>query len=302
MRVLAIDGGGIRGVIPAVWLERLERATKLPTVHHFDLLAGTSTGAILAAALASRRRAADLVDLYAEASEDIFPHGLQRLIGRLADIPTLGISQPSYPAAGIEGVLRDVFGELRMGDLSVKTMLVAYDVRLAEPRVFKSWDSRHEELLVRHVCRASAAAPTYLPGVLLDGQALIDGGVAANSPGACALAEARRLRGGTAAGIRLLSLGTGSSPLSIRAEEIVEWGTAQWSTRILPVLLMASVRVSDYLCRQMLADGDYLRIQAALTPDLMELDEPAHVSHLKAAANRELQAGALDALRHFVAR
>lgn len=292
MRILAVDGGGVRGVLPAVWLARLERRSGRPAAHGCDLLAGTSTGSLLAFGLAAGIPARDLVALYRDRAAEVFPPLPARLPGRLLRTLWLGLSQPRYPARGLRRVLSEVFGDaLLLRDLPVRTMAVAYDVEAGQPVVFKSWHPAHRTLRVVDVCRASAAAPGYLPGAVVAGMPLIDGGVAANNPSAAALVEGVRLlraRGTTGAlsRVSLLSLGTGTAHRPRTASDLLEWGFLEWAPRAVELLMDGQVEVADYLCRWLLAPGAYDRIQARLPEGLAAMDEARNVHALARLARR----------------
>ena len=94
-RILSLDGGGIRGIITAVWLDRLEQALGGPLRQHFDLIAGTSTGGILACALARGTEAAKIVDLYRDRGREVFPDQAARLWSRITRTFSQGLSAPN---------------------------------------------------------------------------------------------------------------------------------------------------------------------------------------------------------------
>jgi patatin-like phospholipase/acyl hydrolase len=303
MRCLAIDGGGVRGVIPATWLAHLEAVGGGPLHRRFDLVAGTSTGALLACAIGAGVPAREILDLYCHRSRDVFPRRRKRFFRRLSQLFSLGLSQPRYEASGLEEALKAAFGGLAFGDLLTKTMVVCYDVELGAPVVFKSWREDHAHHPVRRICQASAAAPTYFPGVVLGGAPLVDGGVAANNPGAACLAEAVRFArnewGNGLNKIRLLSLGTGTSWEPINADESLEWGLLEWGRRAIDLFIDGSVEVSDYVCRHLLPDGNYLRLQVELEPNERALDAPENVDALHEIALAALHTPAGEALEEF---
>ena len=240
--VLAIDGGGIRGIIPAVILAYIERQMKeqlsdgckkdqLRIADVFDLIAGTSTGGIIALALTkpddSGKRpeytAKRLVDLYLNEGENIFCkpkfHRIRSVRGWL---------NKKYPANGIQKVLEEYFRCTRLDQAVTRVLIPTYDMRGARvhlqkdfdcrrgghPRFFKSYsindktqasDTHQKQLtenpLMRDVARATSAAPTYFEPIDLDLQmpdltlveTLVDGGIFANNPAMCAYADAKRI-------------------------------------------------------------------------------------------------------------
>jgi patatin-like phospholipase/acyl hydrolase len=166
-RILSIDGGGVRGVIPAVWLAKLEEDTGIQARDHFDFLAGTSTGAVIAGALAVGVRAEDLVGLYQTRSNEIF-----------AKVPVLGqivrfFSGTLYSVATLNRVLREVLAEKSgnadwtLNEITNNDVLIT-SKRLGDGQPYYFVKDREGEkpgktgkLLLSDCVTASAAAPTY---------------------------------------------------------------------------------------------------------------------------------------------
>jgi len=307
-RVLSIDGGGIRGVIPARWLAALQGAPVAEGRHLaslFDLLAGTSTGAILALALACEISPASIVRLYKEKGEAIFPGRKVFWWRPLSRILPRGLWSPKYSADGLEGVLREVFGTRRLGDLKHKVMVLAYDAFTRQPFIMRSWDPYCEDIRVWEAARASSAAPTYFPALVLNigsiMHPLIDGGVVANNPAACAVAEASRLNGGNLP-LRLVSLGTGRAAQPITAKNATEWGAIGWASKILDVLMDDSEMVHFQMAHALQAPHGYFRFHPYLTPEYEAMDDgrPEHVSELDALAESYLHGDGAAVFRETV--
>ena len=196
MRVLAIDGGGIRGIVPTTVLVALEVRAGRPISELFDLVAGTSTGGIIACALAApgpggpRLRAQDVLALYHAAGPQVFAPGAT------AD-------------AELETALRAGLGETTLSQARTGLLVTAYDLEGERPWLFRSWRAEPDHALWQ-VARATAAAPGHFSPLRLHGAAgeplaLVDGGEAALDPTELALAEAReRAR-------VVVSLGTGAT-------------------------------------------------------------------------------------------
>ena len=278
-RILALDGGGVRGIVTAAWLAALEDATGRPARDHFDLIAGSSTGAILAAAVAGCRPAGDIAGLYARHAREIFPGRGARLWSRLKRVFSHGLSAPRYDGKGLDRVLARLFGNGKLGELPVRTLVTAYDAWGRNPVVFKSWKPEHADLPVWSVCRASCSAPGYFPAhvVTLDGRPrpLIDGGVVANNPAACALAEGwkiARAGGRDPADILLASFGTGEATRPVGIDQARGWGPLQWALPIIGTLFDGASDAADYIVRQILEEGRYFRFQAPLDSALDDLD------------------------------
>lgn len=283
-RILSFDGGGIRGLISAVWLKALEEALGGPAARHFDLIAGTSTGSILAAAVASGRPAESIVRLYREYGREIFPATASRLWSRVKRLPAEGASAPKYDGKGLNRVLQREFGKRKLGDLDPMVLIPTYDVFNREGLVFKSADVRYRALPVWEVVRASCAAPSYFPahGLKLGAAQLplIDGGVVANNPTACAIAEAvrhgttngKRRRRLTTSDLVVVSFGTGHTIRPIALEEARGWGVLDWAVPIIDVLLDGAADSTDYICKYLLREGRYFRLQTRLESGYDDLD------------------------------
>src|SRR3954471_1799156 len=284
MRVLSIDGGGIRGVIPATLLDYIEHKTGRPVCELFDLIAGTSTGGILALALTMpgdpgkpRWRAADLLGLYESEGTRIFSRSVWHRItsiGSLAD--------ERYPTEGIEGVLARYFGDTRLDQALTDVIVTAYDLEARAPWIFKSTDAKLPEkkrnYLMREAARATSAAPTYFEPCHLQSlddevayRTLVDGGVFANNPAMCGWAEASG--GGQPAQARLLSLGTGELCRRLPFEQVQDWGLIQWARPILNVVMDGVSDATNYQLREMLGLDCYLRLTHGLELGNDDMDD-----------------------------
>ncbi|WP_243286100.1 patatin-like phospholipase family protein [Geothrix terrae] len=313
-RILSIDGGGIRGLIPALVLAELERRTGRAVADCFDLIAGTSTGGILALGLAvpgeggrPRYSAQDLAGLYLKEGARIFDESLWR---RLTN--PMGLRAAKYPSDGLEGVLAQYFGEARLKEALVEVLVTAYDLEKRDAFFYRRRRARADvryDVPMRVAARGTSAAPTYFEPLLVswpgDRDVLVDGGVFANNPAMCAYAEARQGLGGSAEDILLVSLGTGIHTTPYRYEEAKGWGVAGWARPILDVIFDGVADTVDYQLRQLLpagADGRprYLRFQTDLDAGLSEMDDtsPEHLEGLQRAAEAILhrQAPAFEAL------
>jgi len=272
-RILTLDGGGIRGLVSAIWLEalqaRLHAAGKGDVRSRFDLIAGSSTGALIAAGLAWGLPPGQLTALYEHFGDEVFPGAAERLWSRLTRAFSEGLSAPRYSPRGLETVLQRVFGEGTLGQASPRLMAIAYDTLARSPVFFKSFKPEHASIPLWEVCRAATAAPAYFPAHLttIGGQrrALIDGGVVANNPTACAIAEAVRLNGDERLdALIVLSIGTGEATRPISERNATQWGALEWAIPIIDVLFDGSADAVDYIADQILAEGRYFRLQAPL--------------------------------------
>lgn len=276
--VLSIDGGGIRGVIPALVIAYLEQRTQRRVADLFDLVAGTSTGGILALGLTqpsgsgtpeSRYHARELAQLYIDKGSAIFDQGWWR---RLRSVR--GVFEEAYGADALEQVLYTYFGERPLADCRCPTMVACYDIERRKPVFLKSFKSEHGSVLCRSAARATSAAPTYFEpaSLILEGEtrALIDGGVFINSPSVSAYAEALKLFPDEE--IRLVSVGTGELVSPIPRERAASWGSAGWVLPLLDCMFDGVSRAADHQMRLFL-DQRYHRFQTPLMQASDALDD-----------------------------
>jgi predicted acylesterase/phospholipase RssA len=252
IRILSIDGGGIRGIIAATVLRELLRGQGAQDVFH--LIAGTSTGGILACGLCRPTPLSpdDLVNLYVEHGREIFPRSF----------PGASLLGPRYSAKTLEMHLRRQLGDIRLADVQGVDLLVpSYAIELPKPRpdgetraplFFRSWQAAGEDLppgasateydfLLRDVARATSSAPTYFEPAAIQNTAgerfgMIDGGVFANNPAMCALVAAWR-RYGHQHQFIVVSLGNGFLQRPIPLVRAKSWGKIGWLEPILSVLM-----------------------------------------------------------------
>ncbi len=300
--ILAIDGGGIRGLIPALVLAELERRAAVPVSSLFGLVAGTSTGGILAAGLTvagpggdPRYRAEDLVELYCKQGPRIFRRSLARRVRS-----AWGLLEEKYDAAVLEQVLHRYLGDARVSQALTPLLLTSYELEHRTPYFVKSWRASAEperDLLMRDAARATSAAPSYFEPALVrppTGGArlsLVDGGVFATNPAMSAYAEATRIAPGEP--VRIVSLGTGRLVRPIRHEDAAGWGTAQWMRPAIDIVFDGVAETVDYQLRELLGDEGYVRLQVTLTRARDDLDD-ASARNLALLAD---QAGELIATR-----
>jgi uncharacterized protein len=281
-RILSIDGGGIRGIIPAVVLSEIEQRSGKRIAELFDMIAGTSTGGILSLALAApgddgapRWSARDLVTLYVENGPVIFRRSLWHWVRSAGSI-----LDEKYPADGLESVLKGYFGDVRLSHALAEVLVTAYDIEGRDPFFFKRRDARESpdrDYPMWAVARATSSAPTYFePFRLATSQALIYGGVFATNPSMCAYADARRFEPG--AELVLISLGTGQLERPISYEEAKGWGMLEWARPILDVVFDGVADTTDYELRQVLDDGRYFRLQTSLDYGSDDLDDASRTN------------------------
>lgn len=283
-RILSLDGGGIRGLMTAVWLHRLEDRLDGPLHQYFDLVAGTSTGAILACAVSRGISAKKIIDLYVERGREVFPGTADRLWSRLSRTFSEGLSAPKYDGEGLEKALKAVFRTTLFRTLKVKpTLVTSYDTLTRTPVVFKNTQDRFQSIKVWEICKASAVAPSYFPAHVTEiagaRTPLIDGGVVANNPSACAIAEGIRINEEREPDRRIplddfvvASFGTGQATRPISIEDAQEWGALEWAIPIVDVLFDGSADAADYISRQLIRSANYFRFQTVLHEAYDDMD------------------------------
>ena len=279
MKVLAIDGGGIRGVIPALVLAEIEQRTGRAIATMVDLLAGTSTGAIIACALArpNAMSARRIAAAYERDGPRIFHRSLTKVVSSVG-----GLADERYDARGLVESLRRHLGETRLADASTGLVVTAYDLESRRALVLRS--SRDDVSMV-DAAHASAAAPTYFEPVRLGDRTLVDGGVFALNPAALAYAEVS----GTLD--VLVSLGTGEHTRRLPYGQVKDWGMLEWARPILDVVFDGSADAVDAQLRALI-DTRYARLQTRLEQASDALDDasPENLAALRQEAQRLITA------------
>lgn len=298
VKILAIDGGGIRGMIPAVVLAGLEQKKGRKIAEMFDLIAGTSSGGILALVLTKpdgsgkpQYAAEDAVRLYEREGRRIFHRSVWHMANALGSL-----AEEKYPSAGMEGVLEDYFGEARLKDAVTEVLITSYEIERRFPFFFKSRNAKAKpdyDFPMKRVARATSAAPTFFEPCKLDVDApedyyaLIDGGVYANNPAMCGLVEAKTYWP-EARDFLVVSLGTGELLKPLPYDQARGWGVAHWAKPVLEIVLDAVSSTVDYQMRQMLPATPagvprYFRFQTRLIHGSESMDDasPENLRGLK---------------------
>ena len=309
-RILSIDGGGIRGMLPAMIIAEIEKRLRIATgkensyiSDYFDLIAGTSAGSILACFYLyhhhnNRFDATKAVELYEKYGKTIFQKRLFRNVIRLFDA--------LYPDKGIDKVLKDTFGDAKLSDAPCNSTIMAYHITERKAVIFTADAARREayrDFLLRDIARATSAAPTYFrvaQAISMDDVAsfLIDGGIYANDPAICAIIEARKTMFrnlGKSPKIRdmyVVSLGTGNTAKSYRYESAKRWGVISWAIPVIDMLQSSSAEVVSYQVQSLFesenCSDNYIRIVPELYNVTYRMDDAStqNIAHLKEAGNR----------------
>ena len=293
-RVLSIDGGGIRGIIPALVLAHLEQQTGKACGELFDLMVGTSTGGMLALGLSigdghdkALFTAEQLVKLYEEHGADIFEQSLWRKVRSVG-----GILEEAYSHEALEAILNQYFGDRALSECRVPTMVTSYDIQHRRTVFLKSWHSNHSSLLCKEAARATSAAPTYFEPANLEwaseSRTLIDGGVFINSPSVSAYAEARKLFPDDE--IAMLSIGTGELTRAIPYEAAKTWGSALWVMSLLDCMFDGASKAADHQMQLFLGEN-YVRLQTPLNYASDDMDDASkgNIRNLKQIAGELIE-------------
>lgn len=279
-RILSIDGGGIRGVYPSHFLALFSREFGADLTSVFDMIVGTSTGAIVAAAAATRVPLEDVTRLYEERSGEIFAR---------RPFSFRGIIRSKYESAPLRKLLVETFGGRSMGEVPGRLILPCTDLSNGNVFVIKSSYLpsfvRDKDIPLSSAILASCAAPSYFDPVQINEYLLADGGLWGNNPSLIAYTEAVGKLGITSADVRILSLGTGTGHQFYDiGRRTAHWGLATgWGqTRLVDTFLNLQSRVSTNTAT-LLLKNQYQRISFEETGSL-PLDDVSQVSRLKSKA------------------
>jgi patatin-like phospholipase/acyl hydrolase len=300
-RILSIDGGGMRGIVPVTILKSIEKQTGKRIFELFDLIAGTSTGALIACALTvsddgktPKYTLDDIEKMYTEKGEDIFPHFSK--LGRLEKDVT-NLFKPLYSAKGLYEVISQFMGNKKMSHCLRPLFIPSYDIESNTAVIFKSRNITDEKQpidpLLYDVCRATTAAPTFLPAYSFNYNGkpgtFIDGGVYMNNPSVGAIVEATKYGHEACyrstyskpavqlSDICLLSLGTGHYQDGLMYKKVSNAGELGWASTIPDLMMQGVNETTCYEANELLEEGNFLRLN-------IKIDDPAHDNMTDASA------------------
>lgn len=285
-RILSLDGGGIRGIIPCRIMQFIEEQTGTPISRFFNVIAGTSTGGIITLGLTTENElgqntfsAKDMKNLYLEYGSAIFSGRKGGILSKIS--PTL-FDKP-YDNSQIEDILKHKFGKQMLSDASTNVLITTYDIQRGKPFYFSSRLAREnsdEDFPLTDIARSTSAAPTFFKPSVLEteenGQvSFVDGGVFANNPAILAYSEAKELwkrsrkreviemNSGTTKGFNpvvsaddddfpffMLSIGTGYTKSSIDGTIASEWRNKDWFEPLMTDIFMRGVAESTHFTMQ----------------------------------------------------
>lgn len=264
-QILSFDGGGLKGLFPAAILAALEDDLDCRLADHFDLIAGTSTGGLIALALGAGLRPAEIVDFYTLKGPTIF--GAGRRVGRLW--------RSKHGPDRLRAALYDVLGDRLLGSSTKRLVIPSYSLDSNDVYIFKT---PHHPRLRRdgrekmvHVAMATTAAPLFLPAFRLGNNRLIDGGVWANNPTLVAVAEARSMLEVPLDAMRVLSMGTTDDCVDL-GDKLNTGGLLQWARPASSVLLRGQAIGSFHAAEHLIGPESITRIDSSVPAGLFRLD------------------------------
>lgn len=290
-KILSLDGGGIRGIITAIILQRISESEGLYNfLDEVNLIAGTSTGGLLALSLANGFSPRYMKEIYEKEGKFIF---YDTIIDVILD---LGRSIGSgYKNENLKKVLIEIFGEMKLNQLNKHVVITAFDLdneakdlakRTWKPKIFHNMEGEGSDgqEMVYKVGLYTSAAPTYFPTY----EGYVDGGVFANNPSMCALAQSQDLRYFELPDLKdvvLLSLGTGTSLTFIEGKRH-DWGYLQWAKPIIGLMLDGVAGIADYECKQILRDN-YYRLAPVIPYEVeVPMDDVEKIPYMIEFANK----------------
>lgn len=302
-RILGMDGGGIRAIIQAVILEEIEVRTKTSISNLFDLIVGTSAGAIVAAALTtpytqgsqeSKYSAYNIIELFSTQSKNIFkPKSNFGIVNKINNF----ISS-KYKNQSKEELFMDWFGYSLLEDSLTEVLITTYDTQLRQPILFssnigltkinKGYRILSSPYFVYEVLMGATAAPTFFPpyNIIIPSSpygkyCLIDGGIYANNPTNLGIVSALN-KGYKLEDLTVLSLGTGSLTDIYHYDEVKSWGLINWAAPIIDILLDGQPESAHLISESLVKE--YLRIQGSLTKSSDKMDNVDN-SNIKSLIN-----------------
>ena len=272
MLILSVDGGGVRGMLTAALLLRLE--SRLPGwLQHVDLYAGASTGALIALGLAHGLTPMEVFEFYRNRLPEIFEQSWWRRWTTLW--------RAKYTSDALRKNLDEIFGDETMGSLKTDCLVATYFLGSEEPYEparSRFYDRTDEDLRIADVALWSGSAPTYFPSA----DRHVDGGLAANNSAVCAMAYAEN-KGTLLSEMKVLSLGTGRHSAVLEGGDK---GLTYWGQKLLIPFVDGSVDVAHYQASTFLkSEGTYHRVQPNLVEEI-DLDDVSRLDDLIDFANQ----------------
>ena len=278
-RILAIDGGGIKGVCPVSFLATIDNSIEGDIADYFDLIVGTSTGGIIALGLGLGLSAKEILVFYEEFGPVIF--GGNRGIRRFRWPGTT-----KYSSDPLKKALETCFGDKKLGDSRKRLVIPSLNLENGKVYIYKT--SHHPRLetdykeRVVDVALATAAAPTYFPTHQSSvGIPLIDGGMWANNPVGMSVVEAITVLDWPRDSLKVLSLGCTTEPLNVNRGRKIPLGKPYWAFKLLDVFMHAQSSASFGTAQLLAGHDNVIRIDEDVSEGKFSLDGIKEIDALK---------------------
>jgi patatin-like phospholipase/acyl hydrolase len=272
-QILALSGGGYRGLFTVSVLRRLEEQAQRPIGECFDLIAGTSIGGLVAIGLALGKPAEMIEKVFLEKGETIFPKGEPKtgFIPKWRECAAMARG-PKYDGSELRKAIESVVGvDALIGDARTRLLIPAINMTKGSVQMFKTAHCPQfvvdKKRKAADVAMATSAAPFYFPLAQVGDAFYADGGLAANAPDLCAIHEATKFLGRLQEDIHVLSIGTTTTKFSLPTSLGRNLGAAAWvkNMRLLSTFFAAQQQLVNFMVAHQLGDR-YLRIDE--TPSL----------------------------------
>ena len=282
VRVLSLDGGGVRGIISSMVFLEIVKRTGRPITELFDHVAGTSTGSILACGLTAPHPDDPSKPLHtAEECFATYLGSAKVAMGRdgiREHLHAANLFSPKFHNEGLNRSLREGIGTSLLSEAVLDLTVPAYEIVSRRAMLFSRSDARahpSHDFRLWEVARASSAAPTFFEPHEMVSRAggrhvLIDGGMIANNPSMAAFADIERR--GESRDMVIVSIGTGAASREFGWPEVQHWGVAQWARPIVSLLLDSSSQAIDFELRHVLGRTRYHRFQLTVPHEAEALD------------------------------
>jgi len=298
-KILSIDGGGIRGVFPAHILKCMTERIGIRINDHFDMIAGTSTGAIIAAAVACQVNPVEIVNMYKEHGRAIFTKRKSWWPSKIRPVFC-----SLYDSLYLSEVLSDILGDIKLGEVSIPLLLPATDIGCGDVHVFKSSYfqdfTRDKYMLVRDAVVASCSAPTYFDPKRVGEYLLADGGLWANDPSLASIIDAKYRLNIDLKDIRVFSLGTGRAKILYGVKTGRKWGFMRaWRGKeFISFLMSLQGQATHNYLKLLLKENQILRLDFESEHHL-PLDDCSAIDDLISRADR-IFSHSSTAIRDFI--
>lgn len=281
-QILSLDGGGIKGLFSAAILSKFEDDHNVNIINHFDLIAGTSTGGIIAIALGLGKSPSEILKFYVEDGPKIFNHNKLRTIRHCF--------RTKYSSRLIEESLKKHFEDKKIGDSKSRLVIPSYNMGEDNVYIFKTPHhprlQRDYKLPAWQVALATSSAPTYFPSFRkVDNIRLIDGGVWATNPIMVAIIEATSMCEASLSSIRVLSIGT-TDEVKNRHGKLDYGGRLQWLSEASDVIMKGQSISAHNQASHLLGNKNILRINPKVPDGLFDLDKTSEENLISKAADK----------------